>query len=69
MKKEISQKLKLSRIFSILIILIGVLLMVYMIKAEDEPGALPLLLIILGTTWFVLILVRKKKRKHQNLEL
>ena len=52
MKKEINQNLKRNRIFSILILLIGLLLVTYMVKVEDEPGALPLLLIIIGTTWF-----------------
>lgn len=52
MKKEINQNLKRNRIFSILILLIGLLLVTYMIKVEDEPGALPLLLIVIGITWF-----------------
>lgn len=62
MKKEINQHLKLNRLFSIVTILLGVLLMIYMIKVEDEPGALPLLLIVIGIIWFIFNQI--KIRKH-----
>lgn len=55
-----SQKLYYYRILSLLTILIGVLLMTYMIKAEDEPGALPLLLIITGILWFIVNQIKLK---------
>jgi hypothetical protein len=32
-----------------------------MIKVEDEPGALPLLLIITGIIWFIVIQRKVKK--------
>jgi len=51
-------------ILSVLTILIGVLLIIYMIKVEDEPGALPLFLIIIGTVWFVVNQVQIKKRRR-----
>lgn len=53
MKNEITQKLKLYRTISLLIILLGILLLVYMIKVEDEPGALPLLILIIGIVSFI----------------
>lgn len=34
------------------IILFGLVLMTYMIIVEDEPGALPLVLILSGITWY-----------------
>lgn len=52
--KKSSQKLNYYRILSILTILLGVVLLMYMIKVEDEPGALPLILIISGIGWFIL---------------
>ena len=64
MNREISQKLKFNSIFSILTILLGVALLIFMIKVEDEPGALPLLLIIIGTIWFIINRVRIKKRNR-----
>jgi lipoprotein signal peptidase len=54
MKKQIMKKQKPYRLISFLTILVGLLLMIYMIKVEDEPGALPLLLIILGTVGLLL---------------
>lgn len=46
------KKLKLHKLISILVIAIGCLLMMYMIFAEDEPGAIPLLLIGVGSGWY-----------------
>jgi len=45
--------LSLNRLFSLLITLLGVLLLIYMILVEDEPGAIPLFLIILGSIWYI----------------
>lgn len=61
MGKVISQKLKLSKILSVLTILLGTALMIYMITVEDEPGALPLILIIIGIVWFVINRYQIKK--------
>jgi hypothetical protein len=54
MEKIIGRKLKLSKMLSVLTILLGTALMIYMITFEDEPGILPLILIIIGTVWFVI---------------
>lgn len=48
MKNEISQKVNWGILFPLLIILLGAILLIYMIAVEDEPGALPLILIIVG---------------------
>lgn len=60
MKKENIQKQKTYRLISILTMILGVLLMIYMIKVEDEPGALPLLLIILGTGGLIFNKIKNK---------
>ena len=52
MKTSISRKLWLSKILSISVLSIGFILLAFMIKFEDEPGALPLFLILAGTVWF-----------------
>jgi uncharacterized membrane protein len=52
MEKNISEKLKLSKLLSVLMIVLGVVLLIYMIMVEDEPGALPLLILIIGIVWF-----------------
>jgi len=44
--------LKLQRTLSILAIFIGLMLLLYMIVVEDEPGAIPLFLIVIGMIWY-----------------
>jgi positive regulator of sigma E activity len=52
MKTNNSKKIKASSLVSILILVIGVLLMVFKIVVDSEPGAIPLLLIVIGAGWF-----------------
>ncbi len=59
MEKVIKQKW--SKVLSLLTILLGTVLLVYMIKVEDEPGAVPLILIIVGIVWFFVNLYQSKK--------
>lgn len=54
MNKNINQKLNWSMILPLLIILLGTILLIYMITVEDEPGALPLVLIITGIVFLIL---------------
>ncbi|RZL48872.1 MAG: hypothetical protein EOP00_08180 [Pedobacter sp.] len=61
MKKEISQGLKNSKIASIITLLLGIALLVYMIKVEDEPGAIPLFLILAGTLWLIITQLKIRK--------
>jgi hypothetical protein len=61
MKKEVSRRLKNSRIGSIITILLGAILIFYMIKVEDEPGALPLFLLFAGTVWLIVTQLQIKK--------
>ena len=42
------KQLKLTKLFSVLAMVIGTALLIYMISVEREPGAIPLLLIVLG---------------------
>lgn len=55
MKTEKSQKLKMQTMLSVLLIVIGTLLLVYMIVVESEPGAIPLILILLGVGWYFIL--------------
>ena len=36
-------------------IVLGLVLLVYMVTVEDEPGALPLLLIVVGIGWKLVV--------------
>jgi hypothetical protein len=55
---------KTRLVTSLLIILLGLALMTYMIIVEDEPGALPLALIIGGAIWFGLIRYKTNNTKN-----
>lgn len=62
MKKAISQNLKIYRILSLFILIVGSILLIYMIKVEGEPGALPLLLVFIGIGWLIKNEVQIKKQ-------
>lgn len=57
------KKLKLHRLISILITIAGIALLAFMVIVEDEPGAIPLLLIIIGTGWFFVTRSRMRSQK------
>lgn len=52
MKTNRGNKLKMHLFLSALTIVFGVALLVFMIVTEDEPGAIPLLLILVGAGWY-----------------
>jgi len=58
-----NKKLKITRLLSIITVAIGILLLTYMILVEDEPGAIPLILIILGFGGF---LITRSKFRSEN---
>lgn len=53
MKTDRSKKFRMQKLISVLITVIGVSLMAFMVIVEDEPGAIPLLLIVTGTGWYL----------------
>jgi len=58
-----SKKLKIHRILSILILVIGIMVLIYGIIVEDEPTLVALLLIISGTVWYI---ITRSKIKSLN---
>lgn len=60
MKTDNTKKLKLHKLISLLITVIGIALMTFMIIAEDEPGAIPLALIIAGVGWYFISRARTR---------
>jgi hypothetical protein len=51
---------------SILVALIGLVLMVYKIYADSEPGLIPLLLVVVGSAWYIIARARTRWR-HEPL--
>lgn len=54
---------KIQKLLSTLMILLGTLLLVFMIVVEDEPGAVPLVMLAAGTFWLFSI---RSKIKSKN---
>lgn len=52
------EKYKVQKILSMLTIVIGLVLMMGKIYADSEPGAIPLLLVVLGAGWYFITRVR-----------
>ncbi len=60
-----TRTLKINTYLSLLMITLGVIFLAYMILVEDEPGAIPLLMTIIGICWYFLT---KWKLKSYNKE-
>ena len=60
--QDASKKLKVHALLSRGTLVIGLVLMIFMMYTESEPGALPLLLIVLGTGWYLVTRARIRSR-------
>jgi hypothetical protein len=58
------EKPKVQKILSALTIAIGFVLMSGKIYADSEPGAIPILLVVLGTGWCLVARVRTRPRRR-----
>ena len=58
------EKLKVHEILAALTIAIGFVLMLGKIYADSEPGAIPILLVVLGMGWY--LITRVRARSHQR---
>lgn len=54
----------MQKIFALITVTVGLALMIYMITVEDEPGAVPLLMIITGAVWYFFA---RKQKLMQNI--
>jgi hypothetical protein len=52
------EKLTMHTLLSVLTLTTGVVLMIYMMYEESEPGALPILLVIVGIGWYSIARIR-----------
>ncbi|PZR07806.1 MAG: hypothetical protein DI539_23210 [Flavobacterium psychrophilum] len=66
MKTEISKTLEMNKMISAIITTLGIILIIFMVTVEGELGLLPLLLVIGGSTWFLITnyFIKSKSRKH-----
>ena len=63
-KMDTLERLKVQKILSALTIAIGFVLMTGKIYADSEPGAIPMLLVVLGTGWYLVARVRTRSRRR-----
>jgi hypothetical protein len=61
---DAGRKLRLHARLAVATLVIGLVLMVFMITTESEPGALPLLLVVAGTGWY--LVTRRRIRSHRG---
>lgn len=60
-------KLKTQSLISALIIVVGIALMAFMIITEDEPGVIPLLIIVTATGWYVYSRSKIRSQKPHSI--
>ena len=58
------ENLKVQKILSALTVAVGFVLMAGKIYADSEPGAIPILLVVLGTGWYLLARARDRPRRR-----
>lgn len=58
-----SETLKVHAILSAMVLVMGAVLLVYMVTVESEPGALPLLLVLLSAGWHLITRARIRSRR------
>ena len=63
-KMNTRERLKVHKILSALTIAIGFVLMLGKIYADSEPGAIPILLVVLGMGWY--FITRARARSHRR---
>ncbi|HMB40919.1 MAG TPA: hypothetical protein VKM37_03005 [Balneolaceae bacterium] len=61
MNSYFTKKRTWQPLIALIILITGFLLLIYMIIVEDEPGAIPLILILSGLGWITKIRLKKKK--------
>ncbi|MEM1096723.1 MAG: hypothetical protein AAGJ10_19155 [Bacteroidota bacterium] len=56
------RKLRIHRVIATVVLVLGLGMMVGMIVFEDEPGGIPVLLVLIGAAW----LFRTQRRLRQR---
>ncbi|MDX1592591.1 MAG: hypothetical protein R3283_11530 [Balneolaceae bacterium] len=66
MNSQQGKKLNKQSIMAMSVTAIGFVLLVYMVLFEDEPGAIPLLMIASGIGWIAFNRVRTSRSLKEN---
>lgn len=60
---DASKKLKILTMLAVLIIIVGLVLMIGKIIADSEPGLIPIMLILVGSTWYFILRRRRQSQR------
>ncbi|PPB50976.1 hypothetical protein C4K88_03745 [Arthrobacter pityocampae] len=55
----------MRRLAPLLLVIVGVALMVAQIRADSEPGAIPLALVVLGLSAYLVLHVRRRRAEDR----
>ncbi len=58
------EKLKVQKVLSALTVAVGFVLVAGKVHAHSKPGAIPLLLVVLGTGWYLVARARARSRRR-----
>ena len=58
------EKLKVQKTLATLTVAVGFVLVAGKIHADSEPGAIPMLLVVLGAGWYLVARVRVRPRRR-----
>ena len=58
------EKLRVQKLLSALTVVIGFVLMSGKVYADSEPGAVPILLVVLGTGWHLITRARTRSLRR-----
>jgi predicted MFS family arabinose efflux permease len=64
MNAEKSSRLRMQKLLASILLLFAVMLLAFKIYADNEPGALPLLLLLIGTIWYFITYYRLRTLKN-----
>lgn len=58
--------LKVHYTIAALTVAVGAVLLIYMVRVESEPGAIPLLLIASGIGWYLITRSRRRRSSSRS---
>ena len=63
-KMHTLERLKVQKVLAALTVAAGLVLMAGKIYADSEPGAIPMLLVVLGTGWYLVTRARTRSPRR-----
>ena len=58
------ERLRVQKMLSALTVAVGLVLVAGKVYADSEPGAIPILLVVLGAGWYLVVRSRTRSRRR-----